>query len=113
MYFTPDLNGIRFHDPNKAFHHWCPYSEAYATVSQLLSAVNTGWQLHRTVTWQTIHFSSSRQSRVYAFKLRRNGQHMTMPVLENPALLRLLVVEAFATVEYADFYEETGYAVGD
>ncbi len=113
MFFTPDLTGIRFHDPNKAFHHWCPRSEVYAATSQLLSAINIGWQVNQRVIWQAIAFAGNRQACLYYFELHRDGEFMTMPVLENPALLRLLFTQSFEVEEYVDYYQDTGYAIGD
>ena len=90
MFFTPDLTVIQTMNPRREFHHWCPQSQDFASTSHLLSAVLRGWQVNSHIIQRTFALRGGRRTHVYYIELRRNRAYMTMPVIENPALIRLI-----------------------
>ncbi|MEO1664795.1 MAG: hypothetical protein AAFU54_09165 [Chloroflexota bacterium] len=102
MFFTPDLTAIRTLHPRKEFHYWSPKSEAFASASHLYSAILRGWQTSSHVIQRTYTFGGGRHTHVYYIELRRDRQYMTMPVIENPALIRLLALNSFEVSGYQE-----------
>lgn len=102
MFFAPTLNSFRHIDTNREAHHWCPKSEAFASASHLFWAVTNGWRTYSVVIRQRYYFAGARSTSIYFFELRRDHEIMTMPVQENPALLRLLYTEPYVVVTRED-----------
>lgn len=102
MFFKPQFTHVQV-KTRREFHYWSHTSETFATMSQLYSAVLQGWAVSDLVICRRIAFAGGRrQSRLYYFELRRNDEYMTMPVLENPAVMRLLATESFKQVSYRE-----------
>jgi len=100
MFFTPDLSSIRTLHPRKEFHYWSPGSQEYASTCHLFSAVLRGWAVNSLVIRRTFELSGNRCTHVCYMELRRDGQYMTMPVIENPSLTRILNTNRFELVSY-------------
>jgi len=98
MFFKPDLNAFNV-DGDREFHHWHPGSETVATASQLYSALSGGWRISQRVTRTEIRFRGGRKTWLYAFELQYDDNHMTMPVLANPAVERFVHTSAFLVSE--------------
>jgi hypothetical protein len=94
MFFRPQLTAFVI-DGEREFHHWHPGSETVATGSALYSAILHGWQVSTEVTSTSVAFSHGRRSRLYNFELLRDENYMTMPVQENPSVIRFLCTEPF------------------
>lgn len=71
--------------------HWSPTSEAYAGGDGLITALYNGWSMDRLVKAEQKWFAGMRSVMVYYCSLERNGQTMTMPVLNNPYVDRMLL----------------------
>ncbi len=101
-YFKPDIRHIRNGRLQDIVHHWCPRSQTFASTSHLVSAINSGWQVNTVVIRKAVTYGArqARQANLYYTELRRDGEYMTMPVVENPALIRLLCVGPFEVVDY-------------
>jgi hypothetical protein len=103
MFFEPDLTPIQTLHPLREFHHWCPKSEKFATTSHLFSAVRQGWVVNSLVIQRIFELRSDRTTRVYYVELQRNRAYMTMPVVENPSLIRLISLNPFEVVDYEQY----------
>jgi hypothetical protein len=78
-----DLRGI--------VRHWDGVSEKYAGGDSLLTALYTGWKLPEVVFVERHWHAGSRRVNVYHFKLTCDGDSLTMPVIGNPFVTRLLM----------------------
>lgn len=70
--------------------HWCPLSQPYAGVDALLSFLNSGWTIVDDIGCDEHWFGGVRRILVYQFVLANEDRVITMPVLCNPVLDRLL-----------------------
>lgn len=70
--------------------HWCPLSQRYAGVDALLSHLDNGWKIWGDISFDEYCFGASRRTLVYHFVLTRQDNRVTMHVLHNPVLDRLL-----------------------
>jgi hypothetical protein len=70
--------------------HWHGGSEKYAGGDALFTALENGWEFDDSVTYEE-HWSSGAQCVViFLFELKRDGDKMTMPVITNPFVRRML-----------------------
>ena len=80
--------------------HWCPLSQRYAGGDALLNYLNRGWEVHDEVYYEEYWHGGARRVLIFYFVLANNGQCVTMRVLGNPfieRLMRELQVEALPT----------------
>ncbi len=70
--------------------HWATESESYAGGDSLITALQRGWEISNQVVQEQYWHAGVRCTSIYHFQLRRDGEMMTMPVLENPYITRLL-----------------------
>ena len=70
--------------------HWHPASERYAGGDCLRTALNNGWQMILPVVAESHWRAGTRCVMVYVFELRRGAETMTMPVITNPFVERLI-----------------------
>lgn len=96
------LDVTNLHPPGRAFHHWCPHSQSFASTSQFVSALLHGWHVNTLIIRKKVAYGQRgmRHSHVYYVELRQNDDYMTMPVLASPSLDRLLYTGPFEIVEY-------------
>ena len=74
--------------------HWHAQSEHYAGGDCLLSALNDGWQMDVRVIAEAHWRAGTRCVMVYHFELMRGDETMTMPVITNPFVERLIAENA-------------------
>lgn len=98
MFLQP--NPLNFHVmyPNTN-RHWSPRSEAYAGGDSLLTAIQRGWQISNAVVRERYWHAGSRCVSIYHFRLRKGDREITMPVLENPYVTRMLFISPFDVIE--------------
>ncbi len=72
--------------------HWSPVSEKFAGGDALITALRRSWKLHGPVYQEDHWQSGARLVTVYHVELRCEEGTMTMPVITNPYVLRLLRV---------------------
>jgi hypothetical protein len=72
------------------YHHWDSHSKAYAGGDQLATAVFLGWKLPDAVFVERHWLSEGRHVLVYHFRLTRGDENMTMAVINNPYVSRLV-----------------------
>ena len=72
--------------------HWCPLSQPYAGVDALLGCLDEGWEIMGDVYFDEHWFGEARRICVYRFDLRRHNHCVTMRVVWNPMLDRLLAL---------------------
>ena len=70
--------------------HWCPVSEPYTTVEVLLGNLGQGWTLDEMVVTETHFFDSHQRTAIYFFILWSDDAHLCIPVVANPAVLRVV-----------------------
>jgi hypothetical protein len=70
--------------------HWHEGSEKYAGGDALFTALDNGWEIEDTVVYEE-HWSSGAQCVVvFQFHLTNGSDSMTMPVITNPFVQRIL-----------------------
>jgi hypothetical protein len=70
--------------------HWHAESEKYAGGDALFTALDNGWAIEESVMYEE-HWSNGAQCVVvFYFQLKRGGEAMTMPVITNPFVRRML-----------------------
>ena len=70
--------------------HWCPQSQRYAGGDALLTHLHNGWQIKDEVYYEQYWQGGARRVVIYYFALANNGQRVTMPVVNNPFVERLM-----------------------
>ena len=79
--------------------HWCPRSQTYAGVDNLIGALDKGWKLNRHVYRHAIWRGGSRPVVIYYFELHNGGEITTMPVISNPYLLKVMADHALEIID--------------
>lgn len=74
--------------------HWHAGSEKYTGADALVTALTQGWNVSGDVVADDHYFAGNRSIRVYEIPLRRDGETVTMQVIHNPYLTRMLSHEA-------------------
>jgi hypothetical protein len=74
--------------------HWHAASERFAGGDSLMTALNGGWQIVPPVVAETHWRAGTRCVMVYTFELKRGAETMTMPVITNPFVERLIADNA-------------------
>lgn len=69
--------------------HWHAGSERYAGGDQLVTALDRGWTVARCAEAKH-YYAGMRFVRIFNFKLHKEGQEMTMPVVDNPYVVRFI-----------------------
>lgn len=69
--------------------HWHPGSERFAGGDHLLTAIEKGWEISECAL-VTHWYAGMRAVKIYHFVLKRGDQQMTMPVIDNPYIQRLI-----------------------
>jgi hypothetical protein len=72
------------------YRYWSPLSEQYAGGDCLFAALYCGWTVNPVVYREEHWRSESRSVCVYHFELVQDGQLVTMPVIANPYINRLI-----------------------
>lgn len=70
--------------------HWSPNSESYAGGDQLVTSLFEGWEVQPIVYLEQKWYEGLRHIKVYHMTLKRGEQVMTMPVIYNPYVMRLI-----------------------
>jgi len=70
--------------------HWCPKSQAFAPAAVLLQHIGAGWKLDEAINVVRRPLGSHRHVDVYHFELYHRDDHMEMPVIANPVVLKLV-----------------------
>ena len=82
--------------------HFCPLSESYTGGDSLLTAQRCGWQIMGQVVYRKdILLRGSRFRTMYYFRLRRGSESLTMPILSNPFVLRLIRQQSIQVLPYS------------
>lgn len=87
-----DQNVTNFHvEYMDVTQHWSDTSEEYAGADSLLTMIYQGWQMKKKVQREERQFAGMRSVYVYHITLEKDGQTMTMPVLHNPYVSRMIM----------------------
>lgn len=81
--------------------HYDPNSERFAGGDQLLTALQNNWQIDQCVLVRHA-YAGRRYSKVYEFTLRRGGDEMVMPVIDNPYIARIVDAYEIELLEQGD-----------
>lgn len=79
--------------------HWHPSSAQFAGADNLITAVNEGWEFEDTVILRPYWYAGQRRVDVFYFKLSRSGEQMTMPVINNPYVERLITTHNIRVIK--------------
>ncbi len=72
--------------------HFDPQTESYTGTDSLITALRRGWQMVGTARREDVLLGRGvRRTSLYHISLRRDDETMTMPIVSNPYLLRVLV----------------------
>jgi hypothetical protein len=70
--------------------HWCPQSQRYAGGDALLTYLYDGWEIRDEVYYEEYWQGGARRMFIYDFVLVNADQRVTMHVIDNPFVERLL-----------------------
>lgn len=70
--------------------HWHAQSEPYTGADALFTALDNGWDMDNVVTYKEFWQAGMRRIVVCYFTLRRDTEVLTMPVIYNPYVSRLI-----------------------
>lgn len=70
--------------------HWCPVSEKFASGDALLSALDQGWTVEGVVFREDHWAAGVRRVPIYHIKLVRGDDCVTMIIVQNPFVQRLV-----------------------
>lgn len=70
--------------------HWCPQSQRYAGGDALLTFLNNGWEIQDDIYYEEYWHGGARRVLIYYFVLARGAECVTMRVVSNPLVDRLL-----------------------
>ena len=70
--------------------HWHPGSEKYTGADALVTAFVNGWRPETTVYYEEFWHAGSRLVTVYYVELARDDEQVTMPIITNPYMHRIL-----------------------
>jgi hypothetical protein len=95
------FNSNNWHTSYSRFvRHWHPASERYAGGDCLLTALNNGWMVSDQVIADEHWYAGTRCVMVYHFELTRGDASMTMPVITNPYVERLMAENALRVIPH-------------
>jgi hypothetical protein len=90
-----ESNAVNWHTSYwRMVRHWHVGSEAYAGGDCLLTALNEGWTVSTQVTADEHWHAGTRCVKVYSFELTFGDATVTMPVITNPFVERLIAQSA-------------------
>lgn len=69
--------------------HWHAQSEPYTGGDALFTALDNGWDMDNVVTYKEF-WQAGRRVVICYFTLRRSGDELTMPVVYNPYVSRVI-----------------------
>lgn len=92
--------------------HWCPLSQPYTGVDALLSFLNDGWTIADDVVCDEHWLGGTRRILVYHFVVTNQDNVITMPVLRNPVLDRLLTQLCQRDISIVTMQREVGIETG-
>ncbi|MBZ0299551.1 MAG: hypothetical protein K8J31_07430 [Anaerolineae bacterium] len=70
--------------------HWCPQSQRFAGGDALLTYLNDGWEIQDNIYYEEYWHGGARRVLIFYFVLARKNECVTMRVLGNPMVDRLL-----------------------
>lgn len=82
--------------------HWGHTSEPYAGGDSLLTLVNEGWHIATTCYQEDYWHAGTRLVTIFHFQLVRGDETMTMPVLTNPYVRRIIREQKFTVLPLAE-----------
>jgi hypothetical protein len=77
------------------YRYWSAGCEEYAGGDALLTMLRNGWDANETVYIEDFWHSGARLVVVYHFDLTRGDEKMSVPVLSNPFVRRIIRYEGF------------------
>jgi hypothetical protein len=80
------------------YRHWHGQSEKFAGGDCLATAIFLGWHFNPVVLVDTYWHFGTRQVHVYHFELLRDNDTMSMPVLGNPYVDRMIAEHRLSAV---------------
>ena len=80
------------------YRYWHAQSQKFAGGDCLATLLFLGWTLNPLVMVDTYWHFGTRQVNVYHFELIRDGESVTMPVLSNPYVDRLIAENTLEVV---------------
>jgi hypothetical protein len=83
------------------YRHWHAESERYTGGDALNTALDEGWIIKEIVGLQEVNHIGARGTVVYHFELSRKDETVTMPVVGNPYVDRLVMLMQFKLVPLA------------
>jgi hypothetical protein len=69
--------------------HWDAKSESFAGGDNLMTALSSNWEIERCRRVRHA-YDGARYVKLYEFYLVRDDEKLTMPVLENPYIVRFI-----------------------
>jgi hypothetical protein len=86
------LDRLHVEEDLNVYRHWHVHSEKFAGGDALATLLLTGWLMRDAVFVDTYWLSGSRTVHVYQFELMRDDESVSMPVIANPYVERLIAL---------------------
>jgi hypothetical protein len=86
-----------------AYRHWHADSEMFAGGDSLSTALFLGWTMGETVHLEEHWYAGTRRVAVFYFELTRGDETVTMPVIGNPYVDRLIAMNGVQVVPVGKF----------
>jgi hypothetical protein len=87
---TQDANNYHVSYPD-VFRQWSPACEKYAGGDSLVTALTHGWDFStKTIFYEEFWLAGTRPVVVFHFQLEKGDVAMTMPVITNPYVRRVI-----------------------
>jgi len=100
------INNFHMQYNDMTSQHWDSQSESYAGGDNLMTALHQGWDIEHCV--EVKHwYAGMRFVKLYQFELARDGKSMTMPVIDNPYVVRFIEEEGITLIVNKDSTRES------
>ena len=70
--------------------HWSADSQKYAGGDALVTFLHDGWEMAETVFYEEYWHAGGRLVMIYYFEIERDGETLSVPVLGNPFVNRMV-----------------------
>jgi len=88
------------------YRHWSPQSQRFAPADILLQYLQDGWNINNRIVAEVFHCPSRQCAELYYFMLLHNSEYITIPVIANPLVLRLVREFGLTVIRVYEDYRE-------
>ncbi|MEZ4666521.1 MAG: hypothetical protein R3E39_01155 [Anaerolineae bacterium] len=94
-------------ESDDSYRHWSPQSQRFAPADILLQYLQDGWNINNRIVAEVFHCPSRQCAELYYFMLLHNSEYITIPVIANPLVLRLVREFGLTVIRVYDDCEDS------